>query len=609
MKFLSPWFLLGTILAVVPILIHLWYQRRLKRIPFSTLKFLRRTEARRFGWLRLREWLILALRCLFIVFLFSALARPQLMSNLLRTGKLASVCLIIDNSYSMFYGSNFEKMKGLVQQLIARYSPRSEFCMVTLCRDEDAESFWMTRTSVLAALKNVRLAYAGGSISAAMTHVPTREPKHDLEYIYVGDGQSHNFRDFPSAVTEGAQFYWVRIPTGSNVGISNVALKDPVALAVNEYELRATITNYSSHAWSGKLGVTSGDYYVEKECTLLPGAECEMDFVLPVELLSGKVEVFDDSLLIDNIYYFSKSLLRSVNILLVGDNSYVTNALTSGHGSSGRFNVDNAAKIGTMDLRRYHGVILDDMQEISEAERIRLLNHVNTPGAALIVILGDDIGENSKSILSDCCRFDGQVVPRGYVTVDWIDREHPIFMIFGPDRTFSDVQYFKYAKVVAEQGVLARFSGGDPFIIVKDNMCVVTGALDARSTNFVFKNSFVPFLLRMVMDLVSDHYRREYYVGDEILTYGSIRAPNGELLSSGDAYFMPGFHTADEETLCVNIDSHEGDLRVMGNERAEILNVRQIDPEHHLMDSDLTNFFLILALVALAFELGLLLLR
>ncbi|MGD8979736.1 MAG: BatA domain-containing protein [candidate division WOR-3 bacterium] len=609
MTFLNPWFLLGGVLAAVPIVIHLWYRRRLKRMPFSTLRFLRQTEAKRFGWLRLREWLILAGRCLLIIFLFMALARPQVKGNLFGTSRLASVCLIVDNSYSMFYGDNFEKAKSLVRQIVARYSPRSEFCLVTLCAQEDEESFWMTRSSLLAAVNNVRLGYETGSIMDAMGRALTKEARYDLEYVYVGDGQSDNFRGYPSSVAERAQFYWVSTPSGSNIGIAGVTLKDPLAIAGDEYELRSTLINYSLHTWSGKLGVTSEDYYLEQECTVRPGTESIIDIALPGESRSGTVELFDDSLVLDNIYYFSKSLLRSINVLLVGENTYLINALASGSSPSGLFRVDNTSQIGGTDLRRYDLVILNRLPDLSDAERVRLLNHVNVQSTALMLIMGDDAGENTKSIVADWCRFEGRVVPRGYVTVDWFDRGHPVFTVFGSERGFGDVQYFQYTKVRAEQGVLARFSGGDPFVVVKDNMCVITGALDAQSTNFVFKNSFVPFLLRLVMDLVSDQYRGEYQVGDRLMDHGSVRAPNGELLMNGEAYFMPGFHTAEEETLCVNVDPGEGDLRLLGKERAEILGVRIIDPEHDLLGSDLTNLFLILALIAVAFELGLLLLR
>jgi hypothetical protein len=609
MTFLNPWFLLGCFLAAVPIIIHLWYRRRLQRIPFSSLKFLRMTEARRFGWLRLREWLILAFRCLCIIFLFSALARPQVKGNLFSAGGVASVCLIFDNSYSMFYGDNFEKARSLVRQIVTRYSPRSEFCMVMLCAEGDEAPFWMSRSSLLAALNNVRLGYATGSMVKALARVPTKESRYDLEYIYVGDGQSRNFRDYPPSTAEGITLYWVRVRSGSNIGISSVMQKDPAAIAGDEYELRSTLMNYSSHTWSGKLSITSGDYYREQECTVRPAAEAVIDVSLPGNLRSGKVQLFDDSLLVDNSYYFSKPLLRKIDILLVGANAYLANALTSGHGSSGLFRVDSAAQIGTADLRKYHLVILNGLSEISDAERLRLMSHVNIQGTALMLIADDDMGENIRSVVADWCRFEERIVPRGYVTVDWFDRMHPVFTVFGSERGFSDVQYFQYTRVESEQGVLARFSGGDPFVIINDNVCVLTGALDAQSTNFVFKNSFVPFLLRLVVDLVSDRYRKEYYVGDRLSNHGSIRAPNGELLVSGEAYFMPGFHVTEEETLCVNVIPSEGDLRILGRERAEVLNVHIVDPEHDLSGSDLTDLFLILALLMVALELGLLLLR
>jgi len=609
MTFLHPWFLLGMVLTVVPVLIHLWYKRRLKRIPFSTLQFLKRTEARRFGWLKLREWLILVLRCLLILFLFLSLSRPQLRSRLSRIGELASVFLIIDNSYSMSYNGNFQKMINMAELIVSMYSQNSEFCIVPVCDEQNEESFWMTRKSVMVVLKNIRLGYCAGNISHALANAPSIEPKYQVEYIYIGDGQSINFKDFPIEVTTQSNFYWVRIPAGSNVGIASVTLKDPVAVAVNEYDLRTTIANYSSRLWSGKVGMTSGGYYVEKKCDVQPATECEIDFVLPPELNLGKVEIFDDSLLVDNVYYFSKSLPRSISLSLVGNNPYITNALTSGHDSVVPFNIYQTSKLSNIDLRKYNIVILDGVQAISEADKIRLLNHLNDPGSGLVVILGDEIDDNLRDFLSKWCRIEDIIVPKGYVTIDWIAHEHPIFSVFGLSNSLSDVQYSRYVKVEAEQGVLARFAGGAPFIIVRDNMCLVTGSLNAQSTNFVFKSTFVPTLLRLMVNLVSESDREEFYVGDRIPRYGLVKSPNGEYLGADDIFSMPGFHLADKETICVNVRPQEGDLSILGQERADILNVQQIDPEHHLVGSDLTNFFLLLALVALAFELALLLIH
>jgi hypothetical protein len=606
--FLQPWFLLGTILAVVPVLIHLWYRKRLRKIPFSALQFLKRTEARRFGWLKLREWLVLASRCLLIIFLFLGLARPHLKTSILGIGKRASVCLIMDNSYSMSYVGNFERMKNLAQQVMNRYSPNSEFCVVPLCGDQPDEIFWTTKTSAIEDLKNVRLVYKGGNIAESIARVPTEDAKYAVDYVYIGDGQSSNFQDFPAGLAEHSKFYWVAISAGNNACISDVFLRDPVAIPLQEYELRTNIANFSNRSWFGKVGVTSGDYYLEKDCEVDAGARGYVDFTLPTRLLIGRVDIFDDSLLVDNAYYFSNSLPRNLNVLLVGDSPYVLRALVPGNDSIAAFNVKSEAKIGSMDLRRYDVVILSGLRDITDVDRIKLLNHLKEPGKALVVIMGDEVGDDLRDFLSTWCSVESVVLPSGYITVDWVDRSHRVFETFDPGWTLHDVQYFRYVKVEAPQYVLANFSGGDPFIIAHDNFCLFTGLLDAQRTNFVFKNSFVPILLRMIVSLTSGQ-GKEYYVGDSVQIYGVVRAPNGELLNKGDLFSIPGFHVTDRETLCVNVDPGESDLRPLGKERVAILNVQQIDPVRHLMGSDLTYLFLILALLALTLELGLLLLR
>jgi len=608
MTFLNPLFLLGTMLAVVPILIHLWFRKRLKKIPFSTLQFLKKTEARRFGWLKLREYLILALRCLFVLFLFLSLAKPQLKRDLFQIGRLASVFLIIDDSYSMAYGNNLENMKDIAQQVISRYSSNSEFCIAPLCK-LGADLFWTTKTSALSRLQKARLAYRAGNIGMVLAVVPSRAPKYAVDYVYVGDGQSSNFKDLPAGFAENTELFWVRIPTGGNIGISNVVLKDPVAVPTDKYTLTVTVSSYSARTWSGKIGVTGGNYYDEKECNLKPGAGIEVDFFLPTTVSTGTVEIFEDSLVIDNVYYFDKYLPRRMNVLLVGDSPYLLRALTAGNGSNSPFNVVTSADIGNRDLRGYDILVLDGPQEISEVDKIKMIDHLADPNAALVLTLGGEVGENLRDFLSEWCRVGKSIMPRGYITVDWIDNEHPVFRIFEGNGALKDVQYFRYQKLEAENGVLARFAGGDPFIIVRGNLAVVTGSLNAQQTNFVYKNSFVPIMLRLLVSLASQAQEKEFFVGDRVLPYGSIRAPNGELLNRGDEFTVPGFHFINGETLCVNVESGEGNLKTLGTERADVLNVTLVDPTTHLMGSDLTNFFLVLALLALVSELALLLLR
>ncbi|MDH4211608.1 MAG: BatA domain-containing protein [candidate division WOR-3 bacterium] len=610
MTFLHPWFLLGSALAAVPILIHLWFRKRLKKIPFSTLQFLKSTEARRFGWLKLREWLILLTRCLFILCLFISLARPHLKSTLLGMGRLASVYLIADNSYSMVYGDNFERMKELGRQVISRYSTNAEFCIISLCEERaGTEYYWMRNQSALHSLGKIGLAYTGGQIREALERVPEMAAEHRIEYVYIGDGQVENFRDFPVQMTSESDFFWVRVPAGGNIGISRVLLKDPVAVPLQNYTLQVGVNSYSPRAWSGKIGVSSGDYYLEHEHVLQPGAEAVVDFELPVEYVNGKVEIFDDSLLPDNVYYFIKQLPQSMKVLLIGDSPYLIRALQPESGTSMPFGIQNVDKIGNTDLRRYDILILAGLREISESERLRLVDFLSRPGTGLIVILDEDVGDNLSEILVGTCRVEENVLPKGYVVVDWVDTSHRIFNIFEDQRAMRDVQFYRYMKVSAQHGALARFSTGDPCIIVRGNTAVITGRMLPQHTNFVYKSSFVPVFLRLLVNFVAESRRREFYVGENVAPLEWVRTPAGDLLNSEDNFKIPGFYSYDSETLCVNVRPGEGDLRILGAERAKVLNIRQVDAERDLTGSDLSSFFLLLALLSIVLELGLIFLR
>lgn len=78
MSFLFPWFLLGALAVVVPILLHFFARDRAPRLPFSDVRFLERAFVRRDRRRRLRELLLLALRVAALLLLALAFARPFL---------------------------------------------------------------------------------------------------------------------------------------------------------------------------------------------------------------------------------------------------------------------------------------------------------------------------------------------------------------------------------------------------------------------------------------------------------------------------------------------------------------------------------------------------
>src|SRR6516225_5936410 len=105
MTFVHPLLLGGLLLIGIPVLIHLIMQQKPKHLPFPAFRFLlqkHRTNQRR---LRLRHWLLLALRVLLVVAICLACARPKLFSNRLGIGsdRPVAAVLMFDTSLSMGY--------------------------------------------------------------------------------------------------------------------------------------------------------------------------------------------------------------------------------------------------------------------------------------------------------------------------------------------------------------------------------------------------------------------------------------------------------------------------------------------------------------------------
>lgn len=102
LNFLNPIFLAGLAAAALPILIHLFSRRRAREITFSSLEYLQEISRRKVRRMRLRQWLLLALRVLIIAFFAMAMGRPAIRGGAgVVTRGSSTIAVVLDNSFSM----------------------------------------------------------------------------------------------------------------------------------------------------------------------------------------------------------------------------------------------------------------------------------------------------------------------------------------------------------------------------------------------------------------------------------------------------------------------------------------------------------------------------
>src|SRR4051812_18811547 len=99
MNLLMPAFLGAAALVGLPLFLHLLRLQPRKQIAFPSLMFLGKEALRDSNRNRLRRWLTLLLRCLLILLIALAFARPFWLLD--EKHGTRAVVVVVDNSYSM----------------------------------------------------------------------------------------------------------------------------------------------------------------------------------------------------------------------------------------------------------------------------------------------------------------------------------------------------------------------------------------------------------------------------------------------------------------------------------------------------------------------------
>jgi hypothetical protein len=138
LQFLNQPLLWGMALAAIPIVIHLLFRRRFRRVDWAPMHYLKLSIQRNRRRVRLEQLLLLMLRTLLILLLFFFVARPVMhaagLGRWLGGRSRTSQILVIDDSLSMGYReggrSAFDRAKELAAGLLDEIGPKDRFTLM-----------------------------------------------------------------------------------------------------------------------------------------------------------------------------------------------------------------------------------------------------------------------------------------------------------------------------------------------------------------------------------------------------------------------------------------------------------------------------------------------
>ena len=138
MSFMYPMLLLGALGVGLPILAHLLNKHDYKQTPWAAMQFLNRAVRVRSRQIRLRDLLLLILRCLAVLLLVLAFSKPvveDVDGFVAQLGeRRAGVVIALDASYSMQHGdgktTRFDRAIEKIEVITSGIHPGDPVCLI-----------------------------------------------------------------------------------------------------------------------------------------------------------------------------------------------------------------------------------------------------------------------------------------------------------------------------------------------------------------------------------------------------------------------------------------------------------------------------------------------
>ncbi len=612
MSFLNPLFFIGSLALAVPILIHLVRRDKSEIVRFSSLMFLLRIPRKTIRQQKLRNLLLMALRLLLIALLVSAFARPYMEESdaaVIPDSQSRGVVLLLDNSYSMTYGTTFERMKSEARDRISAMTSGDQLAIIAF--NEKATLLTMPSddpnelNAIVGALEpsSDRTSYYEAFTLA--DRVFGQLEGYDQELIVISDFQRNGWnRSSRESVIDAAvrtELVDLGIENPDNVGIESVGVDSTVFTRIYTGQVMARINNNRlADPVTVPVAISINDREVGRKTVTIPADSSTLvefsGFDLPLGYSRGLVRIdAEDPLMVDNEFLFAVQRREKLRLLIVDagrpqQSFFLQQAFTSAPDLPFDVTTIRVNNLTPDQLQNYEVVILNDVPRLSAPIKTSL-NEMRATGQGQLVFLGDNIDldwwngfEELPVRLVDKV-FVERDRDQPFYSLTTYDRNHEIFVPLERSTrlTLNTARFFAYLEMEVKDDttVIAKMENGSVAIAESSGedrgLLVFGSSMDNRWNDFPLKPSFLPVVHEMVRYLAryreSDAWHQlgqavpVLTAADEsvaLITPAGERQNMGEASVAGQRFFTPdlvGFYEIrigpETEHVAVNPPSSE----------------------------------------------------
>jgi hypothetical protein len=682
LSFLNIAFLAGIVAAALPILIHLFSRRKAPRLDWGSTRFLRELNRQRIRRVKLRQLLLLALRALAVILFAVAMGRPALTGGWVLGGKAPSTAVILlDTSYSMAAvrgeAPGFDLARRRAGEILDLLGEGDEAYLVTA--GGEAQSFTPYAVQDLGLIREYasKLApshRAGGmGEGLALASRLLRGSKNlNRELYVVSDLQRSAWTGVADSTTPE-----LGLPPEAAVCVTGLGDQVVENLAIDDVEVEQSassrgrgllikVSNHTGHAQrSVPVRAMLGDRAAgEAFADIAPGATVEVRIDLgsaPLSERSGRVQIPEDALALDDVRYFVLEADRRAAVGIVGDlapgggDDFVRLALAPDAGAS-RFEVRMipSTALPAADLSDLSVVVLAGVSQI-ERDAVEKLKTFVRGGGGLLIFPGEhsDLRAYNDRLLPALLpakltgivdASSGSGNQRGFALTPTVPG-HPVFAGFTAERgeRLTQARFSKVVRVVPEAGrVIAQFQPDLPAVIEGPGVLLFTSSVDGDWNDLPTSAAFLPILHQAVSYLarargsgaailaggrierqipapaVPTRYRildaRDQEIELETIERGKMLLLRSAPVERTGIYRILDANGSEIARAAVNVDTRESDLALADHRDIEHLfgkrPVSLLDGDHsvtgHVRElregRELWRFVLIMALILLVAE-------
>lgn len=567
MQFLYPSFLWALALLAVPIIIHLFYFRRFRKVYFSNVKFLKEVKEETSMRSRLRNLLVLLSRLLALAGLIFAFAQPFLPAadqDLMRGRK--SVSVYVDNSFSMSAENDraplLEVAKDRARDVINAYGVEDRFQLLT---NEFAgrQQRLLGKEEALTMIDEISVSPASRSLSKAF-----ERQKATLSQGNSPNQIAYQISDFQRSITDleplqDTSVVLNLLPLQSvrerNVSIDSAWFEAPIPQLNQNNLLLVKVRNNSDEDLDNIRLSMRYDGQTKPEGILsIPAKSFVIDSVFLNIAKPGigkaELQITDYPIQYDDRYFLTFNILEKIKVLNIHAGTVDRNLGAALNGLTvfePTFSSDRQLDYSSLGEQQL--IVLSDLREVSSGLAARLTEYVRN-GGNLLLFPGQNADINSyRNFLNNFPADDLGSYETTAREVDYINTSEFVFKDVFDNRRASlrlptTQGNFPLSRFGSRrQEALLRYRDGSTALakynIEEGNLYLSAAPLVADVNNLSLNAEvFIPMLYKMA---ISTGKRRPvaYTIGQDEVIETPRRQATAELvyrLSGPEGEFIPG---------------------------------------------------------------------